>query len=265
MSFKINGCEIHATIFPDHTSQIWKLSEVFFGEYIVINIEWDFHHEGEIMHLAQIADLFRFQEKNLYISYLPYARQDKVIANDKTFALLTFSKILNNMDFASVKILDAHSNVCDLIINKYKEVKPTEYIDNTLMILKPDVICFPDKGAATRYSWISFPNKVFAEKTRNQLTGELTGCILHGEVKDKNVLIVDDICDGGGTFVACAKTLKEAGAKSINLYTTHGLYTKGLSEMKKAGITRFFSKKGEALYTVNYFNSMVYRPFKEIK
>lgn len=263
--FKINGIQVDPTRFPDGTSQIWKLSEELFVAK-VINIEWYFVNEGEIMHLAQINDLFRHTpRKNLYIDYLPYARQDKAISNDKTFAFLTFSKIINNMNFHEIKILDPHNvNICELTLNMFKEVKPTEFIDNTIMLLKPDAICFPDKGAKARYDWITHPWKVYGEKVRDQLTGEIKSITIHGRVDNKNVLIIDDICDAGGTFVGCAAALKNAGAKEINLYTTHGLYTKGLKVMKEAGISKFFSKKGEATIHRDYFNSPIYKPFKEI-
>ena len=40
-------------------------------------------------------------------------------------------------------------------------------------------------------------------------------------VKDKNILIIDDICSKGGTFYYAAKALKELGARNIYLYVTH--------------------------------------------
>ena len=47
-------------------------------------------------------------------------------------------------------------------------------------------------------------------------------------VKGKKCLIVDDICDGGGTFVGSAKLLIEAGADRVDLYVTHGIFSKGI-------------------------------------
>jgi ribose-phosphate pyrophosphokinase len=42
------------------------------------------------------------------------------------------------------------------------------------------------------------------------------------------VLIVDDLCDGGGTFTAHASVLLAAGATAVDLYVTHGIFSKGL-------------------------------------
>ncbi len=46
-------------------------------------------------------------------------------------------------------------------------------------------------------------------------------------VKGKRCLIVDDICDGGATFVALARRLREAGAIEVSLFVTHGIFSKG--------------------------------------
>lgn len=60
-------------------------------------------------------------------------------------------------------------------------------------------------------------------KKRDWTTGKILGLdIINAEnVKDKSVLIVDDICSRGGTFYHSAKALMEAGAKSVSLYVTH--------------------------------------------
>ena len=63
----------------------------------------------------------------------------------------------------------------------------------------------------------------FGMKKRDWETGQILGLdIINADVvKDKNILIVDDICSYGGTFYHSAKALKEAGAKSVSLYVTH--------------------------------------------
>lgn len=66
-------------------------------------------------------------------------------------------------------------------------------------------------------------------------------------LNDKNILIVDDICDGGATFMLLTKDLYKRGAKSINLFVTHGIFSKGLKPLKEAGINRIFTAKGEAV------------------
>jgi ribose-phosphate pyrophosphokinase len=50
-------------------------------------------------------------------------------------------------------------------------------------------------------------------------------------VNGKTVLIIDDICDGGKTFLELGKKLKELGAKSVLLHVTHGIFSKGRDAM----------------------------------
>jgi ribose-phosphate pyrophosphokinase len=46
---------------------------------------------------------------------------------------------------------------------------------------------------------------------------------LHGQT----CFIVDDICDGGGTFAGTAKVLREKGAGKVNLIVSHGIFSRG--------------------------------------
>jgi ribose-phosphate pyrophosphokinase len=56
---------------------------------------------------------------------------------------------------------------------------------------------------------------------------------VHGDVENEECLIVDDICDGGRTFLEIAKILKARGASSIELYVTHGIFSNNAIEKLK--------------------------------
>lgn len=269
MSFKINDIPINVTIFPDKTSQVWKLNEKCFGK--VVDIEWEFDNEGEIIHLVQIVDLLRNANKNceisLYLPYLPYARQDKNVSNTTSFALHSFAKLLNLLKLDDVVVLDPHSDVYNIINDCWKE-RPTQFINNTIDIVKPDVLCYPDAGAKERYSYVWHNSEpVYAEKTRDPLTGHLSGCKLFGDVLDKNVLIIDDLIDGGGTFINLSKELYNNGAKEVNLYGTHGIFSKGLGVLLESGIKRIFTKDGEYIQgNSNYYEyGTAYKPWEILK
>ena len=83
---------------------------------------------------------------------------------------------------------------------------------------------FPDEGAQKRYGAM-FPDytQAFGIKKRNWETMRIEGYDIIGEenIKDKCVLIVDDICSYGNTFTHAAGALITAGAKEVNLYVTH--------------------------------------------
>jgi ribose-phosphate pyrophosphokinase len=61
------------------------------------------------------------------------------------------------------------------------------------------------------------------------MTGALSGFEVYADdLTGKEVVILDDICDGGGTFIGLTKKLREKGAAKVTLYVTHGMFTKGV-------------------------------------
>lgn len=245
----LNGQPIIPTIFPDKTSQVWKLPENSIENTFAHYIFWEFEEEAELIWLAQLVDLLRVNTPkanlHLHMPYFPYARQDKTVANNATFAKRTFIKLLDTLNFTTISSLDVHSNAYEQHLDGFENHKPMDEIRRAIRNVGPTVLVFPDEGAEQRYKEFGFSfHTISAMKTRDQQTGEITGLVL-GDVidKDDRVLIIDDICDGGRTFVELAKLMPQA--KSIALYTTHGIYSKGLVPLFDAGISRIFNRDGE--------------------
>lgn len=129
--------------------------------------------------------------------------------------------------------------------NLYSFPEVVKYLrDHYYFDLNNLVVVAPDAGSAGRTK--TFLNKLekaqensldkqeysFAllSKERSR-PGEVSSMQLIGDVKGKNVLIVDDIIDTGGTLCTAAKVLKENGAKKLFCYGTHGIFTKGANEL----------------------------------
>lgn len=252
----LNGKKVDVTIFPDKTSQVWKL-DLDLSKMNHAWIKWDFEHEGELMHVLQLNHLLKSYELEvgLEMPYLPYARQDKPVSNHTTFALRTFAQVINNANFTDVKVLDPHNGYLSGKIFKNFRLEPITHLPVDMRDVKASHICFPDKGAVARFQRYSIHGVgiLYAEKVRNQETGEITGLKIlpyhygayeQGQPMD-SVVILDDICDGGMTFIKLAEQLKVEGFKEIHLYVTHGLFTKGLQVLRDAGISRIFTHRGE--------------------
>ncbi len=250
----LNGIQIVPTIFPDQTSQVWKIDQALldqvYKDYIA-TITWDFHHEAELIHVAQLRTLLSTYTPivHLEIPYLPYGRQDKRISNDSTFALATFATLINSLDFAIVRTIDAHNNPRAHAINNLVDLSPRDYIEHALKETGANLVLYPDAGARTRYEHLIQAKSVHAEKMRNQATGQILFIDIKGSVRGKSVLIVDDLIDAGGTFVLVAQKAKKAGARFVHLYATHALLTAGVMVLKDGGIDRIFSRKGELVET----------------
>lgn len=262
----VNGVEIKPTIFPDGTSQVWQLPDDVKNYLIECQtidshavVRWDFQSESEIIHVCQLAHLARTEYNDvkllLDVPYLPYGRQDKSVSNDATFALITFARIINCF-YNCIRTVDAHSNKLEQINNYFPSsypkcinIFPKKEIEKAIKYSRADFACYPDKSAKERYAkHIDLP-AVYMDKVRNQSTGAITGLewhvdCLHYDLKDKSIIVIDDICDGGRTFIECAKLLKTAGVRCMSLYVSHGIFSKGLEPLENAGYSEVFTKEG---------------------
>jgi len=247
----LNQKKLDVTIFPDKTSQVWKIDES--NLYGVVNtINWEFESEAELMHVAQLVHLLREISDariTLRMDYFPYARQDKPVSNSSTFAVRTFVNILDNLGIDDIITYDIHSDIPQSLFIKTRFTNhfPNEEIETVIMKVNPTLLVYPDKGASKRYGdKIKYPF-VTIDKHRDQLSGLIytLGILETTSVHDTICLIVDDLADGGGTFILAAKELYSLGAKEVHLYTSHGIYSKGLTPLREAGIIRIFNRKGE--------------------
>lgn len=245
---------ITPTIFPDGTSQVYNL-KILPKEINGCIIKWNFESEAEFIHIAQLKTLL---DKNhnygtiLELPYLPYARQDKEVSNESTFAKKTFCNLLYSLDFKKIITYDVHSNTGYNIMNsELWENRKAEHIHKVIEASNPDVIFYPDGGALDRYSnmflgyhrTINMLPKAYGTKVREQSTGNILSyeVINHKSLFDKNVLIVDDLCDGGATFIEAAKKLRLLGANNIDLCVSHGIFSKGRSHLTENGIRNIYT------------------------
>jgi ribose-phosphate pyrophosphokinase len=269
----LNGTPLPTTRFPDNTSQVWKIPQDQLEMASPALVAWEYTHEAEFIEIAQLKDLLDKQgiPAILKIKYLPYGRQDKEISNDATFGLRSFAKLLNVLNFEGVLITDPHSLLAlDLINNSYA-IYPHRQIEYLIFNGYCSLVCYPDKGARTKYEEVYKKEIgkafIYGEKVRDQLTGNITKYDLideiGGRVKGQKVLIIDDICDGGMTFKILAKDLLEAGATEVNLFVTHGIFSKGVRTLRDAGITHIFTQDGEAFHLKDSFKGCRIKSFKE--
>lgn len=248
---------IKPTVFPDNTSQVWKLPEnvLDYGLIRKYEIVWHYENDGELLQVLQTAELVASKGGHngvgLVMPFLPYGRQDKDVSNDTTFGLSTLFRVLKTFPFTYIKTFDAHSlKYFDPDLRRYS--LPVDiYIQEAMVNSGCDLVCFPDSGATKRgynLNW-QFPFTGFTEATipsfnldkkRNQSTGVIEGlvCSLPLNLSDKTILICDDLADGGRTFIEAAKLLYEMGASHVDLYVTHGIFSKGISLLTEIGKLR---------------------------
>lgn len=210
-------------------------------------IVWNYENEREFIALIYLVKHLRsrsYSEIVLYMPYIPNARMDRVKNRDEIFTLKYFAEILNSLNLDAVVVRDPHSTVSEALINNLRIESPDKYIESAITRIPiksyyiddpmdfishlkrtySGMLFFPDEGAMKRYADMFEIPYTFGVKRRNWRTGKIEGLDVIGDtnsIKGKDILIVDDICSKGGTFLRSAKKLKELGANKIYLYVTH--------------------------------------------
>lgn len=196
-----------------------------------------------VMDLLLLTDALRRTlvpgaQLHLVMPYVPYARQDRVALPGEPLSAAVFCRLVNGLGFDTVTISDPHSDVVAALLERVRIVPATTYVrqlrETALAHLPALALVAPDAGARKRVDAVAKALNlpvVYAGKRRDAATGALSGAEVTGDVPDLPLLIVDDICDGGGTFVALARVLRERTRQPLYLYVTHGLFTKGLAPL----------------------------------
>lgn len=235
---KVGNVEIKQGQFPDGTLLMkFDPNRDEFDTRGNILVEWYYENDAELFSLIcvkrHLDRVYSYSDVVLEMPYIPHARMDRVKSDEDVFTLKYFCEVINSLNFKVVHVRDAHSNVSLALLNNVEEMPITNYVLDAIFEAQADVLFFPDEGAMKRYSGGFDIPYAFGMKKRDWKTGQIQGLdIINAEaIKDKNVLIVDDICSRGGTFYHSAKALKAAGAKSVSLYVTHCEKTIILGEM----------------------------------
>lgn len=253
--------EIERGVFPDGAVWLRVMSELpRFAQVMRVRVA-AMRDMNDFMLLAQLTDAVRhatdIQVSHLELAWLPWARQDRHMVNGDSFALKVFANQLNVLNFDKVFLLDPHSDAAAAAINNsvviaqesclMKSEKLRQAISTGKLMLVA-----PDAGAMKKIHNVAKASGArdyaILTKERDVATGNLTGfALVSGDVAGKDVLIVDDLCDAGGTFIGSAQVLRDAGARSVSLYVTHGVFSKGVENLLHNGI--------DAIYTTTSFAS----------
>jgi len=163
---------------------------------------------------------------HLIVPQFPGARQDRLnTEGDYLFTVKTFARMTNARNFPSVTVVDPHSDVTPALLDRCRVIRPTWRFSGEQYA----GIVSPDAGAEKRASSWAKTNEVplfHAWKSRDIRTGAISKFGCEPLPRDRHYLIVDDLCDGGGTFIGLEGEIKQQDC-TADLYVTHGLFTKG--------------------------------------
>lgn len=198
--------------------------------------------------------------KTLILPFVPGSRQDRLNpAGDQLFTLKSVARMINDRKFDKVVVLDPHSYVTPALIDRcdvyplprlFEDHRyPAKYVTTTatgnVIVTEKlegrawkrdyDAVIAPDAGASKRAFEVAQAlgvEFVQGEKHRDVSTGKLSGFNVPGLLNDKGeYLVVDDICDGGGTFVGLLDAARRYESQQFDLFVTHGIFSKGVEAL----------------------------------
>ncbi len=203
----------------------------------VVNVICRIANPNDLFIVMQVGDILNRQGVlfSLTITYLMSMRMDRVISFNESFSLKVVANMINSIHAIVVDILEPHSTMSlDLIEN-------SRCNSFNITLISEDVICFPDKGAAKRYErdiiHPSFKKTIlYCSKERDISTGKLKGFKIENPeaYHGGSICVVDDLCDGGGTFAGIAKELRQlAPDVELNIRVMHMVNPKGISTLSE--------------------------------
>ncbi|MDE6312541.1 MAG: ribose-phosphate pyrophosphokinase-like domain-containing protein [Lachnospiraceae bacterium] len=249
---QLQGKAVNIGHFPDGTLLL-KENIQDTDKNTPVVITWKFENNEELLALYFLTKHIKtagYENILLDMPYIPNARQDRVKEAEDVFTLKYFAQLLNSLGFAKVRVLDAHSNVSLALIDRVENQSPQPYIQQVITAIqkergKSPLLFYPDEGAKKRYGSMIPEPYCFGMKERDWGSGKIKNLTLLGEkdsIQGRDILMVDDICSYGGTFLFSAEKLKEAGAENIYLYVSHCEENIFQGELLESGyITRIYT------------------------
>lgn len=252
--------------FPDGQKQITILDENLGGNFydlrtnrypIIIKSRLNNFQDLELI-ICSVASLRELGVKEIHF-YTPYflgSRSDrKFEEGSNNYLKDVICPIINSMNFSSVTVLDPHSDVLEACLNGFKKESNYRLIEYALRQLKGDwqersnnagfILVSPDAGASKKIykiaDQIGYKGDIITCSKDRDADGKLTKCVVPlsnvGKgFMEKDYVIIDDICDGGATFINIAREIKGGywGDFKGKLYliVTHGIFSKGILAFK---------------------------------
>lgn len=188
-----------------------------------------------MMHLLQTANaldnLFAVK-KVLRIPYLMAARFDRLMQYGDSADLQVIANLINSMSFEKVYLYDVHSDVSTMLIRNSVNIDNKKLVDQ--YAIRDTVLICPDAGAVKKVGKYLEWNKnitdvVYCIKDRDLTNGKISLKVLEPEkCLNRNCVVIDDLCDGGGTFLGIASQIQP---KHLTLIAAHGVFSQGYSNL----------------------------------
>lgn len=224
-SFLFSGGEVHI-----------KLQ----GKAEEVMISARLNDSDDVMKLLLAVDALRRNgSKNIsvLIPYLPYARQDRVMVGGEPLSIKVMCNLINSCGFDKVYIFDVHSEVSLALLDNCELITNSSLAKQVLHDQTDYLLVSPDAGALKKIYKLAealqyTSDIVLCNKVRDVSNGKIKQITVdQDDLEGKDCFIIDDICDGGATFIGVAKELKKRKAGKVSLIVSHGIMSHGETEL----------------------------------
>ena len=255
-NFEESNIKFFINQFPDGQQSITIGSPLKVDKLVQIKSRMNSFKDVELIICAnQILKDLGAEKVELYVPYFLGGRSDRKFSNGQTNYLKNvICPIINSQGFSKVIVLDPHSDVLEACLNNFEKINNFSLVDEALSyLIKEDednkvALISPDAGALKKIYDVAKHFGISNVTTASKVREMSTGTILRTQLPTmdlrgiEHIIIIDDICDGGRTFIELAKAIKEITEIPIYLIVTHGIFSAGYFELGK-----YFS----GVYTTN--------------
>lgn len=198
------------------------------GEYVFI-VQSTFSPSDNLMELLMMIDAAKRASAGYITAVIPYfgfARQDRKDKPRVSIASKLVANLLTTAGADRIITMDLHAPQ----IQGFFDI-PVDHLDSSAVFIpyieqlniENLIFAAPDVGSTNRVREVAKyfgVDMVICDKERKR-ANEVASMTVIGEVKDKNVVLIDDICDTAGTLSKAAGVLKDKGALSVRAFCTH--------------------------------------------
>ncbi len=187
------------------------------------------------------------EDISLVVPYLAYSRQDKEFLPNEAVSIRALLRVLKSMGLTRLFTIEIHKKDSLRYFGESAySISPYEYMVKNIKLNNNNVVILaPDVGALDRAKRLASAMGTefdYLVKRRDRVTGKITIEPKNIDVKDKDVIIVDDIISTGGTVAEASKLLLSQGASSIRVIVAHALMVgNALEKLKKSHISKIYA------------------------
>ena len=206
--------------------------------------------DTNLLHLLSIISKARKLSSKIYaiIPYMGYARQDREFLDGEIISISVIGKLLKSVGAKKVITVDIHSKMAlkELRIVSENVTAVTELVKHfKKKNLKNALVISPDLGGKQRakeFASLMGIDLIALKKYRDKKTGVVNILTNRVDVKNRDVILVDDMISTGGSIIKATQFLKKQKCKRVFVACTHALLVNNAeNKIKKSGVTEIIS------------------------